>query len=231
MVAYRLISEDSLLRSRSFCPSCKKNIAWYDLFPLLSWLILKGKCRACSAQISWLYFFIEALTTLVLFALAVLNQPHYAIAYFMFFSALIITIRTDLEHMLISRVATIFLIPFGLLFSYLDMLPLTVTQSILGFISAYLFLYAIRALYYIFTKKIGLGLGDLELLAFIGSFIGITGWWISLLIGSLLGSVFGIVYIYLYKKNKYIKIPFGPFLALGAILYVLFEENLINLIF
>lgn len=231
MLAYRLISQDSLLRSRSFCPSCKKNILWYDLIPLFSWLFLKGKCRSCSAQISWLYFFIEALTALSLYAVSVQVQPVYALAYFMFFSALIITIRTDLEHMLISRFVTLFLVPFGFLFSYLNLLPITLQGSIIGALSAYFSLYIINKIYYACTKKNGLGEGDFELLFFIGSFLGVLGWWIALILGSLGGSIIGITALLLYKKSSSTKIPFGPFLALGAMAYVLFKGSLTMMLF
>lgn len=230
MLAYRLVSHDSLLRPRSFCPHCKKNIPWYDLIPLVSWIWLCGSCRSCAAPISWLYFFIEALTTVTLYGLLLQTEPSYFIAYFIFFSALIVTIRTDLEHMLISRVVTIFLIPVGFLFSYFSMLPLSLGQSVMGAFSAYFFLYAIRAMYYCVTKKVGLGQGDLELLAFIGAFLGIAGWWVTLMIGSLLGSVVGIVGLIFYKKSRLAKIPFGPFLAGGAMLYVLFEQYLTQVI-
>lgn len=230
MIGYRLISHDSLLRSRSFCPNCKKNIAWYDLIPLLSWLLLKGKCRSCSRSISWLYFFIEAITAISLLELAALQQPQYGLSYFLFFSALIITIRTDLEHMLISRYATLFLVPCAFLLSYINLLPITITQSILGALSGYLFLYIINLLFFACTKKNGLGQGDGELLAFIGAFIGLTGWWITILIGSFFGSLFGILYMVITKQTRYVKIPFGPFLAFGAMAYVLFEPYLCMLL-
>lgn len=226
MLAFRLISGDSLFRARSFCPACNKTIAWYDLIPLLSWIILKGKCRQCSAAISWLYFFIEALAALSFSALFFLQNFNSIGAYFIFFSALLITIRTDTEHMLISRYTTLFLIPVGILFSFYTMLPITPLESITGAFSGYLFLYGIRALFFIITKKVGMGQGDLELIAFIGSFLGITGWWISLIIGSFLGSLFGLLALCCYKKKRSTKIPFGPFLAVGALLYVLFEESL-----
>lgn len=225
MLAYRLISHDSLLRPRSFCPHCKNTIAWYDLIPLLSWILLKGKCRSCSAAISWLYFFIEALAALSFSALALI-QPYYGLSYFLFFSALIITIRTDLEHMLISRFVTVFLLPSAFLLSSLDFLPITVMQSLLGAFSGYLFLYLINKIFFACTKKVGLGQGDGELLAFIGAFLGFTGWWITILVGSFLGSLFGITYIAITKQYLSVKIPFGPFLAFGAMAYVLFEQQL-----
>ena len=225
MVGYRLISGDSLLKTRSFCPSCKQTIAWYDLIPLASWLLLKGKCRLCSAPISWLYFFIEAVSAVSLSALFFFKQTVHFPLYFMFFSALIITIRTDFEHMLISRYVTLFLLPMVFGASFFGYLPVTLIESLLGAVSAYLFLYIINFLFFACTQKVGLGQGDGELLAFIGACIGITGWWITLLVGSLLGSCYGILYIVITQQNRYAKIPFGPFLAFGAMLYCIFEHQ------
>ncbi len=227
MLAYRLISGDSLLRSRSFCPSCDTTIAWYDLIPLASWLILRGKCRSCSASISPLYFFIECIAALVFSALVYTMQPDFWFAYFIFFSALLVTIRTDLEFMLISRYASVFLIPLGFFFSFTSFLPISLITSLVGALTAYLFLKLITALFFMCTKKVGMGEGDGELLAFIGSFLGITGWWISLIVGSLLGSVCGIVYMFYTQQKHSIKMPFGPFLAFGALAYVLFEKQLL----
>jgi leader peptidase (prepilin peptidase) / N-methyltransferase len=231
MLAYRLISQDSILKHRSFCPHCKNTIAWYDLIPLLSWVILKGKCRSCSASISWLYFFIELLSVICFSALAALQQPYYWLTHFIFFSALLITIRTDLEHMLISRYVTLFLIPLGLLLSFMGFLPITFFESIMGAFSAYFFLYLISSCFFFLTKKVGLGQGDIELLAFIGSFLGIVGWWVTLIIGSFLGSILGILYILFFQKNSSVKIPFGPFLAFGALVYVLCENELLTIFF
>jgi leader peptidase (prepilin peptidase) / N-methyltransferase len=227
MLAYRLISGDSLLRPRSFCPVCNTSIAWYDLIPLFSWLLLKGKCRTCLAPISWLYFFIELITVIVFTLLFLLVPKAYWLAYSAFFSALLVTIRTDLEFMLISRYASIFLIPLGLFFSYYHYTEISFIKSILGMLTAYCFLRFISILFLKLTKKEGMGEGDAELLAFIGSFIGITGWWVSLIVGSLAGSLYGIGYLLWTQKKSSVKIPFGPFLALGAFMFVLFQDQLL----
>ena len=164
--------------------------------------------------------------------LALFNMvpSHYFPAYFIFFSALIVTIRTDLEFMLISRFVSLYLVPLGWLLSYFNLLPISPYESIVGSISGYLCLGIFGLIFYLVTKKQGLGQGDVELLAFIGSFIGIIGWWSSLMIGSLLGSILGIIYLLLTKKGFGLKIPFGPFLALGAILYTLFQSQLFSII-
>lgn len=152
-------------------------------------------------------------------------------AYFIFFSALIVSIRSDLETMLISRYVTVFLIPLGLLFSSTDLLPITLTSSIAGIVLGYGSLFLASKTFFFLTKKEGIGQGDLELLAFIGSFVGFAGCWVTLFLGAVIGSIFGITYITLTGKSREVRIPFGPFLALGAILYVLFREQLLFYIF
>lgn len=227
MLAYRLISGDSLLRARSFCPACNTDIAWYDLIPLLSWIFLKGKCRICTTPISWLYFFIELITVLLFTLLFLLVPIIHWLAYSIFFSALLVTIRTDLEFMLISRYASVFLIPLGLFFSSYHYIELSFFESIVGTLTAYLFLRLASIIFFKLAKKEGMGEGDAELLAFIGSFIGLGGWWISLIVASLFGSLYGIGYMIWTQKKDSTKIPFGPFLALGALAYVLFQDQLL----
>jgi len=132
--------------------------------------------------------------------------------------------------MLISRFATIFLIPFGFLFSAIGLLPIGLKNSILGALLGYGFLFVVSKVFHYATKKEGIGQGDLELLAFIGSFLGIAGCWISLFLGSIIGSVIGLIYMKIKGEKKYTKMPFGHFLAIGAIAFVFFKPYLMKLI-
>ncbi len=231
MLAYRLVNDVNLFQIRSFCPKCHTTLAWYDMIPILSWILLRAKCRSCKRKISILYPFIELSTLIIFLELYDKIPSHYFFSYFIFFSALIVTIRTDIETMLISRFVTIFLIPLAFLFSFLNWLPLTFSQILIGAAFGYFLLYFIEKVFKIITKKQGLGQGDVELLCFIGAFTGITGCWISILIGSILGSIFGIFFIIIDKLNFSNKIPFGPFLAIGSILYVLYQDEILSLIF
>ncbi len=225
VIGYRLIHWQSIIYPGSYCPACKHSLAWYDNIPLLSFIMLCGTCRYCKKPISWLYPFIELITLILMLALFARLDSHYWLAYFVFFSALIVTIRSDLESMLISRFATIFLIPAGFLFATLGCLPITLSQSIFGSIFGYAVLLGSAKLFAWVTGKQGMGQGDLELLAFIGAFIGPWGCWITLMLASTIGALGGIAYIVLSKKQSSIKIPFGPFLALGAIVFVLYQET------
>lgn len=150
----------------------------------------------------------------------------YFFSYFVFISALIVTIRSDLETMLISRYVTLFLVPFGFLFSALELLPISLTESIAGCFVGFGGLYLIAYTFYKLTGKHGLGQGDIDLLALVGSFTGIIGCWATILIGSVAGSLVGLIYMRIKKPTISIKIPFGPFLAFGAISYVFWQETI-----
>ncbi len=169
---------------------------------MLSWLLLGGKCRNCHQPISLLYPFIEILTAIVLSLLYISIPLHYFFAYFIFFSALIVTIRSDIETMLISRFATIFLVPFGCGMSAYGFLPLSLIESISGAMFGYLFLFTINSIFKYLRNIDGIGEGDFDLMLFIGSFTGIFGCWISITLGSILGSLYGLSTLLLMKNNK-----------------------------
>ncbi len=221
--------EESIIFPRSHCPHCKHMIAWYDNIPVLSWLLLAGKCRQCRRPISYLYPAIECFTALSMSALFFSVPLHYFPLYFLFFSALIVTLRSDLETMLISRFVTIYLIPLGPIGSMLGLLPITMRESMLGCMLGYAILYCTAALFTKYSGKEGIGQGDFDLLAFIGAFIGPFGAWFTLLSGSLIGSCIGICYLLVCKPDNR-RLPFGPFLALGAMGYVLFQQRIIDLL-
>jgi prepilin signal peptidase PulO-like enzyme (type II secretory pathway) len=223
VVAYRVLREQSLIKPRSHCPHCNHFLAWYDLIPVFSWIFLKGKCRYCGQPISKLYPFIELLTALVMTLLVALVPTYYMPAYLIFFSALIVTIRSDFETMLISQYMTLFIIPVGIACSCTNLLPISIWQSLSGALFGYLFLWSIAQIFLLATRKKGMGDGDFELLALIGSFLGISGAWYSLMIGSIIGSFAGLFMIYRIKATSNTKIPFGPFLAIAAIALTLYQ--------
>jgi len=243
MLSYRL-THDMSFGGRSQCVKCTKTIAAHDLVPVFSWLWLKGRCRWCSKPISPLYPFIEFLTTILFLGMYLYLPEQYWLAYFIFFSALIVTIRSDLDCMLISRFATLYLIPLAFILSALDLSPISLLESSIGVCIGYGFLWSAAQLFTAFTGKHGMGQGDLDLLAFIGAFTGIIGCWVSILVGSIAGSVLGLGYLG-YKKfsaqaqlkssrqaqaQSSLKIPFGPFLALGALIFVFFQQQITALL-
>lgn len=231
VLAYRLVHDITTIRTRSFCPYCKRTLAWYDLIPVISYIWLGGKCRFCKKPISWLYPFIELSMGAIAVLLFCSVAPQYLIAYYIFFSMLLVSVRTDLEALLVFRRATLAIIPFGFAAAFLDMLPLTLTESIIGTLFGYGLLWLTRKIFYLIKKQEGLGIGDLYIMALIGAFTGPQGVWCALSLGGLSGLVYAIIafaIVRLHHKNisfaafKTIKIPFVPFLVFGAFIYVLF---------
>jgi len=220
VVAYRLTHEISFFAPRSQCPHCRHLLAWHDLMPVLSWLWLRGRCRYCTQPISWLYPFIELLTVIIMTLSMFTLDSAYWPAYALFFSALIVSIRTDLETMLISRYATLALVPVGIMLSFLGFLPITAYTSLLGAFFGYYLMWSIRAVFKCMTGKVGIGQGDLDLMALIGAFTGALGCWVTLSIGSIVGALLGSLYLTLTKQSTTRPLPFGPFLALSACAYV-----------
>ncbi len=246
VVAFRIVQDLPFFRKRSHCPKCDYQIVFYDNIPILSWILLRGKCRKCKEPISILYPFIELLTLVLMLSLTIhtinlgLNYPQnifYFISYFIFFSALIVATRTDLQAMVIPQLFSLWLVPVGLLYSYLGFLKINFYQSLIGALFGYSILWVTAKLFKFFTKKDGIGVGDMELLCMIGAFLGPIAVWFSLLIASLTGTLIGAIFLYFFSKtnnycySKRAKIPFGPFLALGTILFFFFENFLIRLFF
>ncbi len=201
------------------------------MIPVVSWVLLNRRCRYCKAIISWLYPFIELLTAISMSLLITHISPHFIPGYFFFFSALIVTIRTDIETMLISRFVSLFLVPFGILFSLLNLISLSPQNSILGAFIGYFIPWLLAYIFLLLTGKQGMGVGDFELLAFIGSFLGVCGCWMSLVLGSILGSLYALIQVIAGRAGRDTKVPFGPFLAFGALLFVLFKQTLLKILF
>lgn len=223
-IGYSLIHSDSGLEPIS-CPFCNFSLPRYGFLTVISFLYNQRTCRACRKPLALLNPAIELLTAASLMALYFTTfYPCPFFFYALFFSALIITVRTDYETMLISRFVTIFLIPLVFLYTITPYAPVSTAESVVGALFGYGLLYIIAKSFLLLTKKEGLGDGDGELLAFIGSVLGLTGCWFTLFISSITGSIIGLIYLAVAQTDADLKIPFGPFLACGAILYTLLQQ-------
>lgn len=226
---HRLPQEASIILPSSHCPHCKTPIRFYDNIPLISFALLRGKCRACQTPISWRYPLVEFI--MGIFSLILLWQ--YGIStiyliYFAFFASLTLVSFIDLPHRIIPDVISLPGIFIGLAISFLHP-RLSFTDSLIGVLLGGGSLYLVASVYHIVTKREGMGGGDIKLLAMIGAFIGCKGVLFTILCSSLIGSIVGVTLMLISSKadSKY-AVPFGPFLSLGAIIYVFVGEALIN---
>lgn len=185
------------------------------------------------SKFSSILYALNGCTAALIFSFIYIYYPAiFYPAYFIFISALLITNATDLHAMLISRFVTLYIIPFNFLLSWLQRMPLSLGESIFGAFSAYVFLRIVDYIYLKVAKKSGMGEGDAELLAFIGSFLGPMGWWFSLLLGSCMGSLIGIGYAIAQRSAwRTTKLPFGPFLVYGALCFLIAQRSIYTSLF
>lgn len=227
---YRIPKECSLISPNSFCPNCKKPIKWLDNIPLISYIVLRGKCRSCKEKISIKYLIVELISAI----LFILLYKRFGISLeflsnIILFSFLIVIAFIDLEHQLIFDITSFPLVAIGLIFSLI--LPeRNIINSLIGMLVGSISLLIVGYLSIIFFKKEGMGLGDVKLAAGIGTFLGWKGVLLTLISSFFLGAIIGGILILLQKKKWGGYIPFGPFIALSNILVVLWSNEIINLV-
>ena len=225
---YRLPLEQSVVRPPSSCPNCNTRIRWYDNIPIISYLMLKGRCRGCQARISIRYPMVELLTGLAALAVALRFGPTLSsLVYFFFIAALLTITFIDIDHRIIPDSISIPGIPIGFAASFF--LPdLTWTASAFGILLGGGLLLGIAWGYRLITGKDGMGGGDIKLLAMIGAFLGWQGVLFTIMCASFIGTVIGLALMIRAGKGMKLAIPFGPFLASGAIFYLFFGPAVIN---
>jgi leader peptidase (prepilin peptidase) / N-methyltransferase len=213
----------------SHCPVCRSPIRWHDNIPILSFLLLRGRCRRCAVRISWQYPLVEA--AMALLSLALFRQfgptPLF-LGYFFFAAALLVIICIDFRHQIIPDVISLPGIAAGLAFSLLNPL-LTWQDSLLGVLIGGGSFYLVALFYYLCTRREGMGGGDIKLLAMIGAFLGWQSLPFVVLSSSLTGLLAGLWAMRSQGRGGRTVIPYGPFLALGALLYLFFRQEILEL--
>lgn len=225
---YRIPERLSIVHPASRCPKCGQAIRWYQNIPVISWLVLRGKCAGCKAPISIRYPLVEALTGLLFWQTFTTFGLHPAtLVFWLFCAALVVITFIDLDHQIIPDVISLPGIPIGFLCSFL--LPwISWSESLFGVLLGGGSLYLVAAGYELMTKKEGMGGGDIKLLAMIGAFLGWKAIFPIILISSLVGSLIGITLMLVKKADSRLAIPFGPFLALGAVIYLFCGQALVH---
>ena len=232
---YRLPKNKQAITGRSFCPKCKKKIRWFDNLPLISFLLLNGKCRKCHKLISLRYFIVELITGIG-FLLIYLNFNNYPtiILLSVLFLLYLIIFFIDLKH---------FIIPDSLNFSIIILAIFKnffpdfntgfihdINQSIIGGVTGYLSIWIVIYLYRVIKKIEGMGLGDAKLMTGIGLLFGWQSIPFVLFVSAVLGLISVIPSLINKKKNLRSEIPFGPFIITACFIYFICGDYLYSLI-
>jgi len=231
---YRLPKGKGVVSGRSHCPKCKKKIIWHDNIPIISYLILKGKCRKCKRKISSQYPMVEMINILLFLIIYFLFGISLTTILLMILSlSFLIIFFIDLKHFIIPNSLTFSMMILGFIKSFdpnLNSIFPNYINSLIGGLFGYGIIFSIIFFYKQIRKKEGMGLGDAKLLAVIGFWFG----WIAIPFVLFLSSIFALVSVMpdLIKKNKKMtsQIPFGPYIILATIFYLVFRNNFISII-
>jgi leader peptidase (prepilin peptidase)/N-methyltransferase len=224
---HRLPREESVVAPSSRCPACLTPIRPWDNIPLLSFLLLRGRCRDCGRPIAFRYPLIEGLTA-ILFAATVARYgvtPHAA-TLLVFLSALVVIAFIDLDHQIIPNAITLPGIPLGLLAGLVVGEP-PLLDRVIGVLGGAGFLYLVLLYGGAIYGQDAMGEGDLNLIALVGAFLGWRAVVLTVLIACLVGSAVGLGLIAFRRLGRRQHIPFGPFLAFGAGIALFQGERLI----
>jgi leader peptidase (prepilin peptidase)/N-methyltransferase len=214
---YRIPKGRSIVWPGSACGSCGHMLAWFENIPIVSYFVLRGRCRACRAAISLRYPFVEFLTA-VMFAGAwwFYGPSVLLVSRLLFGCGLIVLFAIDLEYQLLPNVITIPGIVAGFAFSFLTAPGWF--DSAIGIVVGGGVLWAVAEGYYLVRHEEGLGMGDVKMLAMIGAFVGWKLTLMALMMASFAGSIVGVIFIVSRRGGLKYALPFGTFLALGAAL-------------
>lgn len=216
----------SLMRPRSRCPKCGHRISALENIPVLSWLILRGRCRGCGTRIGLRYPLVELLTGLLSLACAWSFGPTLQMAgALVFVWALVALTFIDLDTQLLPDSITLPLVWLGVLLNLVGGFT-DLQSSVVGAIAGYLVLWSVYWLFKLATGKEGMGYGDFKLLSAIGAFLGWQMLPAVILLSSVVGAVTGIALIALRSHGRDTPIPFGPYLAAAGVIALFFGETL-----
>ncbi|WP_396266995.1 prepilin peptidase [Ideonella sp.] len=211
-----------LSKPRSRCPHCGHQITWHENIPLLSWLMLKGRCSACKAPISVRYPLIELLTGLLFGAVAWrFGASAATIVYCTATAVMVAAAFIDLDTTLLPDNLTLPLIALGLIAAWLKWTPVSLPDAALGAVFGYLSLWSVSTVYGLIKGQVGMAEGDFKLLAGLGALLGWQALLPIILMSSVVGAAIGIFLIVAKGHNREVPIPFGPYLAGGGMVVIL----------
>ena len=223
VVVYRLPRHESLVRPASHCPGCGATIRWYDNIPVVSWLVLRGKCRSCATRISPRYILVESITGGA-FVLAMwrfgLSWP--LLIAWAFIAAMVAVAFIDYDHMIIPSKIVLPGAAIGLAAS-VALHPQRWWIYLVAAVGGAFFFFVLVMLW----PGGGMGMGDVTMALFMGAVLG-AGILVAFFVAFLLGSLVGVYLMVVLKRSRKTKVPFGPFLAVGAVLAVFLGETILR---
>jgi leader peptidase (prepilin peptidase)/N-methyltransferase len=224
----RIPAGESVVSPRSRCPRCRTAIAAWDNIPVLSWMLLGGRCRKCREPISIAYPAVEIVTALAFVGqgLAIGDNPPLLVVRLVFTAMLIVLFGTDMATMRLPNVITLPGIAIGIGASVV--LPPYLLASVIGAALGAALPWLIRWVWFKATGVDAMGLGDVKMLAMIGAFLGWQQVWVVLFFGSLCGALVGVMLLLTQKRSLASKLPFGTFLAVAAYAASLYGPALVD---
>jgi leader peptidase (prepilin peptidase) / N-methyltransferase len=227
---FRLPAKTSIVKPRSRCPYCQHPIRNGDNIPLISFMLLRGKCRDCGGKISWCYPLVEFITaslSLLLFLKFGLTLKF--LIFFIFTAVLIVVTFIDLDHQIIPDIITLPGIPIFFILAIFGV-KIPWMEALIGLLIGGGLLFAIALIYELLTKREGMGGGDIKLLAMIGGFLGWKSLIFILLFSSFSGAIVGLTAMVIKKQDLKYAVPFGPFLSAAAVAYIFFGDAFMRLL-
>ena len=230
VVIYRLPRDLSLIKPPSSCPKCGRRIKWYDNIPVLSYLLLRGKCRFCGQKISAIYPLVETLTAICFLVIYFHNIRFLDLEFFadcLFVSSLIALGFIDYFHQIIPGTITLPVLILALIYAPFRY-DFNLKQALIGAAVGGGFLLLVYFVYLLWRKKEGLGLGDVMMMLMVGAYLGIGRTIFTLLLASVVGSLFGLILMQVKKKNWQFALPFGVFIAPSAFVALIWGRLIIT---
>jgi leader peptidase (prepilin peptidase) / N-methyltransferase len=229
VVIFRMPLDLSVVAPRSFCPTCKTTIPWFDNIPIVSWFVLRGRCRKCKTAFSFRYPLTEFLMASLFCAVFVqYGLSWLTLEYLIFVFGLVTASMIDFDHMILPDEFTLTGILLGLLGAAFNP-EREFWPALSGVLVGGGFLWAVAAIYSALRKQEGMGGGDIKLIAWIGAVLGWTAVPFVILFASLTGTLVGLLVMLKRKSDLQTAIPFGPYLALGALAYMFGASDLAQL--